>query len=87
VERTLARTLEFLLRDGWHGNDVVGSSTVVVVAPLDTDVDAPDVDVVVVTSPLLPPHAASSNAALHPAITARRTGLRTAVCTAPSWHP
>jgi acetyl-CoA C-acetyltransferase len=59
---------------GWHGNDVVGNSTVVLDAPLDVTLpEVSVVEVVVDTTALLPPHALNTSAAQHPAITTLRT--------------
>jgi hypothetical protein len=60
----------------WHGNDVVGSSAVVVVTPAAAVVDGAVDDSVLgdVDTEELPPQAASNNAAQHPSTAANRIG-------------
>jgi hypothetical protein len=67
---------------GWHGSDVVGSSGVVVVSPIDVDDTAGVLDDAVVDGDVDSdelPHAESNNAAQHATAAAIRI--------LPSWHP
>jgi hypothetical protein len=60
----------------WHGNDVVGSSAVVVVTPAAAVVDGAVDDAVLgdVDTEELPPHAANNIAAQHPSTATNRIG-------------